>query len=254
MSLLDPQARQELIARVQSENATESQPVSQQPSNVEPQQDAKPEESSTSQVQDREEKLVPYDRFKQVNDSKKEYKRKFDEQQRELERLRKELDGRGSKSDDDKWLEDLFADDEPSNKNDPIKDLDARIRSFELQKAESDLDRFVDKAIKLNKDVDAEIVESVVYHVISNDPNADIEDVTEMLTNIKSLTARFGGQVQDVNKKQPVVETKPKLDAPARLPMTGHKTQSINNNDKPIRSVQDGSQRLLEFLRNNKVF
>lgn len=253
MSLLDPQARQELIARVQSENATESQPVSLEPSNVEPQQDAKPEESSTSQVNDREEKLVPYDRFKQVNDSKKEYKRKFDEQQRELERLRKELDGRGSKSEDDKWLEDLFAD-EPSNKNDPLKDIDARLRSFELQKAEADLDRFVDRAIKLNKDVDAEIVESVVYHVISQDPNADIEDVTEMLSNIKSLTTRFGGQTQDVNKKQPAVETKPKLDAPARLPMTGQKPQSNSNNDKPIRSVQEGSQRLLDFLRNNKGF
>jgi len=253
MSLLDPQALQELTARVQSGNATETQPV-QEPAQSEPQQDVKQEDSSPSQAQEREEKLVPYDRFKQVNDTKKEYKRKFDEQQRELERLRKELEGRGSKSEDDKWLDDLFSADDKPSKSDPLKDLDSRLRAFEMQQSEQLLDKIVDSAIKNNRDVDAEIVESVVYHVISDNPDADLEDINEMIANIKSMTTRFNGNSVNSEANKKPAETKPKLEAPARLSMTGTKTPSTDNNSKPIRSVQEGSQKLLDFLRNNKIY
>lgn len=250
MSLLDNAALAEVTARLsgnseqpeQKQSSLETQPS--EPKNDE--QNMAPS-AQVNEREDSQEKLIPYDRFKKVNDTKKEYQRKLDEQSKELERLRKELESKSSnsKEDSDDWLNDLFGDEPKDKSQDKYSELEQRVYAFELEKAEMKLDKLVNDAVRNHKDFPAEIVESLVYQTITNDPNADIDDVMDNLKKFVSL-------IKNDNKQ--LVKEEPRFSAPSRASSVGQKQYSAEQTVSKPKTVAEGTAALRDYLTKNKIF
>lgn len=243
--LLDQNAQSELLSRI-TESGQASEPVksSLETANVGANQNETPRESNSQQQQSTEQvQMIPYDRFKKVNETKKEYQKKYEEQQRELEQLRKELDSKSSNQGyNDKWLEDLLA--EPENPADSkLKHIESRLQMFELKEAEKELSSIVKSTVRRHSDLDPELVESVVYQSISENPNADVDDAVDRLRE-------FIGYVQTKGTRQPQTQqvAPQKPSASPRPSMAGARNYSTQSTDKP-RSLADAREALYNYLK-----
>jgi len=244
--LLDQQSQSALISRITG-GGGEKEParVGLETTQVE----SKPSEQRESQSQQNyqrveesssEPKQIPYDRFKKVNETKKEYQRRYEEQQVELDRLRKELDSKSSnRVEDDDWLKEILYPEDPTDKK--FKDLESRIQTYELREAEKELDSIVKSAVRRNSDLDNELVESVVYNTIATNPNADVDEAIGKLRE-------FVDYVETRGKKKTESQTpNNKPVAPPRPSMAGSKNYQTTPETKP-RSLADAREALYNFL------
>lgn len=250
MSLLDNKAQSELLSRIAGNNEAKQQ---EQPSpSLETNNTVQAEVVNTtgdnreppSQAEHKvDQQSIPYDRFKKVNDSKKEYQKKYEEQQKEIEKLRKELETKSS-TQGDNWLDELLQDDNtPDNKK--LSSLEQRLQSFELKEAERELGNIVKDAVKRHNDLDSELVESVVYQAISENPDADVDDAIDRMRE-------FIAYVNNRGIKKPQVQTQaPQTKVPPRPSMTANK-QYTEQANKP-KNLADAKDALYNFLKNNKL-
>lgn len=249
MSLLDANAHSALLARITGE---QSQPEQTTPSlETAPVQSEQSEQREpTSQEEHRrteQQQTIPYDRFKRVNESKKEFQKKYEEQSKEIEKLRKELESKSSnqESDNDNWLEELLNGDAEEKPNKQLSSLEQRLQKFELKEAEKELGSMVKSAIQRNDDLDPELVESVIYQTIGENPNGDIDEAIERMREFVSYVNTKGF------KKSPVTPALQANKVPPRPSMTSNKNY-VEQANKP-KNLSDAREALYNFLKNNKL-
>lgn len=237
--LLDQSAQSSLLARL-TEGGGNDQPdpprSSLETASATPNQMQPRETNSQSESKQAEQpQMIPYDRFRKVNETKKEYQKRYEEQQQELERLRKELDSKGStKSQADSWLDELLAEPEDP-KETKLKDLESRLQNWELKEAEKELTSIVNQQIRKHSDLDKELVESVVYQTIAENPNADLDEAVGRLRE-------FIGYIQ--TKSNPSSSQKPS--APPRPSATGQRNYAPTT-EKP-KSLATAKEALYNYL------
>lgn len=248
MSLLDANAHSALLARITGE---QSQPEQTTPSlETAPVQSEQSEQREpTSQEEHRrteQPQTIPYDRFKRVNESKKEFQKKYEEQSKEIEKLRKELESKSSSqgTDNDNWLEELLANDDAEEKpNKQLSSLEQRLQKFELKEAEKELGNMVKSAIQRNDDLDPELVESVIYQTIGENPNGDIDEAIERMREFVSYVNTKGFKKPQVTPQTNKV--------PPRPSMTSNKNY-VEQANKP-KNLSDAKEALYNFLKSNKL-
>ncbi len=249
MSILNGNAQEELLARLRSDNgeqpteqktSLETQTYFQTPAVREPQSR---EEVSETQSETNE-RSIPYDRFKRVNDSKKEYQRKFEEQTAELQGLKKELENKSAQSLDSNWLDDLLREDSSEDSN--YSALEKRVQSFEMKEAERELGTMVRNSQKANKDLDSELVEAVIYQTIATDPNADIDDALDNLRNFMQYARNSDKQIREPNANANTVERHVAAPRASSFGQKGYVPQTTLN--KP-RTLADARESLYNYLK-----
>lgn len=236
--LLDQNAQSTLLARL-TEGGGNDQPdpprSSLETASATPNQMQSRETNSQSESKQAEQpQMIPYDRFRKVNETKKEYQRRYEEQQQELERLRKELDSKGSTKSNEDWLEDLLAVPEDPQES-KLKDLESRLQNWELKEAEKELTSIVNQQIKKHSDLDRELVESVVYQTIAENPQADLDEAVGRLRE-------FIGYIQ--SKGNPPTPQKPS--APPRPSATGQRNYAPTT-EKP-KNLATAREALYNYL------
>lgn len=236
--LLDQNAQSTLLARL-TEGGGNDQPdpprSSLETASATPNQMQPRETNSQSESKQAEQpQMIPYDRFRKVNETKKEYQRRYEEQQQELERLRKELDSKGSTKSNEDWLEDLLAVPEDPQES-KLKDLESRLQNWELKEAEKELTSIVNQQIKKHSDLDRELVESVVYQTIAENPQADLDEAVGRLRE-------FIGYIQ--SKGNPQTPQKPS--APPRPSATGQRNYAPTT-EKP-KNLATAREALYNYL------
>ena len=243
MSILNGNAQEELLARLRSDNGEppeaqktifETQTYFQTPATQETQSR---EEVSETQS----ERSIPYDRFKRVNDSKKDYQRKYEEQTAELQGLKKELENKSAKSSDENWLDDLLREDSSEDSN--YSALEKRVQSFEMKEAERELGTMVRNSQKANKDLDSELVEAVIYQTIATDPNADIDDA---LDNLRNFMQYARNSDKDKQTREPAAERHVAAPRASSVGQKGYVPQTTLN--KP-RTLADARESLYNYLK-----
>ena len=242
MSILNGNAQEELLARLRSDNG--EQPTEQKTSLETPtyfQTPAIQETQSREDVSETPERSIPYDRFKRVNDSKKDYQRKYEEQQTELQGLRKELENKSSKSSDENWLDDLLKEDSSEDSN--YSALEKRVQSFEMKEAERELGTMVRNSQKANKDLDSELVEAVIYQTIATDPHADIDDA---LDNLRNFMQYARNSDKDKQTREPAAERHVAAPRASSVGQKGYVPQTTLN--KP-RTLADARESLYNYLK-----
>lgn len=246
--LLDDNAQAQMLARLTGNaEQTEQRETSLETTNVPDKQEVKQPESSSNTEQRVEQPPIPYDRFKKVNETKKEYQRKFEEQQREMDKLRKELESKSSNQGADSWADDLLRDVERDSPDQKYNSLEDRVRAFELKEAEKDLANIVSNTQRKYNDLDSALVESVVYQAIAQDPDADIDEAVDRLKQFIDYVSVKGKKQVEV--KAPV-ETRA---APPRPSMNGTKTYENQTSDNKPKTLADASSALFNYLRANKI-
>lgn len=254
MSLLDAKAQSELLSRITGNNEQQEQtPTPFETALTAPSQiNAQPREtySQTHEPQQEQPQMIPYDRFKKVNETKKEYQKRYEDQQREIEKLRKEIeDGRSNRgsSSDDKWLEELLGEAERETPEYKYKTLEQRLQTFELKEAERELSGIVKSTQRKNSDLDPDLVESVVYQVIAENPTTDVDDAVDRLRD-------FIGYVQTSAVKKPQVtqQEAPRPTAAPRPTMSGTKHFTTESSVSKPKTLADARDNLYNFLKNNK--
>lgn len=246
MSILNGNAQEELLARLRSDNG--EQPTEQKTSLETPtyfQTPAKTETQSREDVSETPERSIPYDRFKRVNDSKKDYQRKYEEQQTELQGLRKELENKSSKSSDENWLDDLLREDSNSDDSN-YSALEKRVQSFEMKEAERELSTMVRNSQRANKDLDSELVEAVIYQTIATDPHADIDDALDNLRNFMQYARNSDKQIREPNANANTVERHVAAPRASSVGQKGYVPQTTLN--KP-RTLADARESLYNYLK-----
>ena len=242
MSILNGNAQEELLARLRSDNG--EQPTEQKTSletQTYFQTPATQETQSLEEVSETPERSIPYDRFKRVNDSKKEYQRKFEEQTAELQGLKKELENKSSKSLDENWLDDLLKEDSSEDSN--YSALEKRVQSFEMKEAERELGTMVRNSQKANKDLDSELVEAVIYQTIATDPHADIDDA---LDNLRNFMQYARNSDKDKQTREPAAERHVAAPRASSVGQKGYVPQTTLN--KP-RTLADARESLYNYLK-----
>ena len=240
MSILNGNAQEELLARLKSDNG--EQPEAQKTSletQTYFQTPATQETQSLEEVSETPERSIPYDRFKRVNDSKKEYQRKFEEQTAELQGLKKELENKSAQSLDSNWLDDLLKEDSSEDSN--YSALEKRVQSFEMKEAERELSTMVRNSQKANKDLDSELVEAVIYQTIATDPNADIDDALDNLRNFMQYARNSDKQI-----REPAAERHVAAPRASSVGQKGYVPQTTLN--KP-RTLADARESLYNYLK-----
>ena len=242
MSILNGNAQEELLARLKADS--DSPPTAQKTSLETPtyfQTPAIQETQSREDVSETPERSIPYDRFKRVNDSKKDYQRKYEEQQTELQGLRKELENKSSKSSDENWLDDLLKEDSSEDSN--YSALEKRVQSFEMKEAERELGTMVRNSQKANKDLDSELVEAVIYQTIATDPHADIDDA---LDNLRNFMQYARNSDKDKQTREPAAERHVAAPRASSVGQKGYVPQTTLN--KP-RTLADARESLYNYLK-----
>lgn len=254
MSLLTPESQATMLSRItgnseqtgeQTQSSNQNQVVPEQRTETSVQSDPQ----STEPVQRAKDgpEPVPYDRFQKVNNTKKEYQRKYEEQLQELEKLKKELESRSNRTepseDLEEWLDGIL-DDKKKPDNKQLSNIEERLRSFEMKEASKELDNIVKNTQKKHDDLDPELVESVVYQTISENPNADIDDAIDTVRQFVDYASTKAKRKQEVQQQ---VQSKP-IAAP-RPSMNGSKTyDSTNNSSNKTKTLADAREALYNYL------
>ena len=261
MSLLNSEQTQAVFAKLQATNAPQEAPNPAPAATPVQNQEVKQETntSAPSSPEPKADKSVPYDRFKEVNDKRKEYHQQLESQRQELERLKQELESKSSRSrsdDDDSWLDSLFSGDDyeeekPTKKSnqsdDKYSSLEKRLQTFEMKEAERELDSIVSNAKKYNKDINPDLLETVIYKSIAENPYVDVNDVVDNLREF------IGFVKTDGVRQQPVVQQpQQRLEAAPRPSMQGNKTYSSEGIKKPS-TVSEAREALYQYLKTNKL-
>ena len=242
MSILNGNAQEELLARLKSDSG--EQPEAQKTifeTQTYFQTPATQETQSLEEVSETPERSIPYDRFKRVNDSKKEYQRKFEEQTAELQGLKKELENKSAQSLDSNWLDDLLKEDSSEDSN--YSALEKRVQSFEMKEAERELSTMVRNSQKANKDLDTEVVEAVIYQTIATDPHADIDDA---LDNLRNFMQYARNSDKDKQTREPAAERHVAAPRASSVGQKGYVPQTTLN--KP-RTLADARESLYNYLK-----
>lgn len=260
MSLLNSEQQAAVLATLQTQNTPTEAPNLTQPSTTQEvhNQEVKQETQAPSSQEQKVDKSVPYDRFKEVNDKRKEYHQQLESQRQELERLKKELESKSSKNslDDDSWLDSLFSgddyeDEKPTRKSNQKEDkyssLEKRLEAFEIKEAERELDSIVSSAKRNNKDINPELLETVIYKSIAENPHVDINDVVDNLREFIGFVKTDG-----VKQEQSIPQTQQRFEAAPRPSMQGNKTYSSEGVKKPS-TVSEAREALYKYLKNNKL-
>ena len=242
MSLLNGEGQETLLARLKADS--DSPPTAQKTifeTQTYFQTPATQETQSLEEVSETPERSIPYDRFKRVNDSKKEYQRKFEEQTAELQGLKKELENKSAQSLDNNWLDDLLKEDSSEDSN--YSALEKRVQSFEMKEAERELSTMVRNSQKANKDLDSELVEAVIYQTIATDPHADIDDA---LDNLRNFMQYARNSDKDKQTREPAAERHVAAPRASSVGQKGYVPQTTLN--KP-RTLADARESLYNYLK-----
>ena len=242
MSLLNGEGQETLLARLKADS--DSPPTAQKTifeTQTYFQTPATQETQSLEEVSETPERSIPYDRFKRVNDSKKEYQRKFEEQTAELQGLKKELENKSAQSLDSNWLDDLLKEDSSEDSN--YSALEKRVQSFEMKEAERELSTMVRNSQKANKDLDSELVEAVIYQTIATDPHADIDDA---LDNLRNFMQYARNSDKDKQTREPAAERHVAAPRASSVGQKGYVPQTTLN--KP-RTLADARESLYNYLK-----
>ena len=134
---------------------------------------------------------------------------------------------------------------EPESHSDKkLKHLETRLQSFEMKEAERELGSIVKQAVKRHNDLDPELVESVIYQSIADNPHNDVDDAVdrlrEFISYAQTKAVRKQPEPQQVQAQRP--------SAPPRPSMTGNKTYGNQPAGKP-RTLADAREALYNFLK-----
>lgn len=248
--MLDNDTQAALLARLSGSSAESEQGDSlETPDQTQNSEDRESQSRQTDTSEERvdtssDDRVIPYDRFRRVNDAKKDFQNKYETQQKELVQLKKELESKHAKPDDDydeNWLDNLLKgeDEKPDNK---YQGLEKRLRSFEMKEAEKELSTMVQSAQRGNRDLDAELIEAVVYQTIANDPNADVDDAIDTLRTFIDYAKGTG------NKAEKVAQVERPVAAP-RVSINGSKTYDPQSAQNKPKTLADAKESLYNFLK-----
>jgi len=142
--------------------------------------------------------------------------------------------------------------DPADKKNDhQYSSLDQRLRVFEQERIEKELEVTVSSYQKKYSDMDADMVESIIYKSIAENPNASLDEVLDSTYSfIQSIEKKA------LEKHGTTKEKNPPPAAPSRPSIVKDFSLKSGNSEgqKKIENIQDASQRLREYLAKNKVF
>jgi len=258
MLMLNPEQVSQVFAKLNETSQTEVPSSTPETNTVAPQtSETKVETQSTSDhLVKTEDRSVPYERFKEVNDRRKSYQTQLEEQKKEIERLKGERNKPSQTSQEDDWLDNLLRgdDEEKPSKNPKDKEftnLDKRLKQFELKEAERELDSIVSQAKKSHSDINPDLLETVIYKAISENPQADIEDAVENLRTFISFV-KTSGQASPVPVTTPEPVKKPAFEAAPRPSLQGTKQYFSDDIKKPT-SVSEAREALYKYLKTNKL-
>jgi len=200
--------------------------------------------------QDESGHIIPYGRFKKVVDTRNTLRSENDTLKAQLEAMKTQYASlrqpvKGSvdhpaKTSEPSWLDD-YMDGNSSGQEQPneLKQLEARIHTFEVSKAQTELKRELGAAIEKYPHAS----EQILLHAVVQDPSVDVMEVAE---RYNTFVASIEEGAIDRHSKAKAA----KASAPPRVKgvsSDGHLPGS-SGNDKP-RTMKDAKSAALSFLK-----
>ena len=179
---------------------------------------------------------VPYQRFKEVNESKKALKLKNAELEKQLNEIRSKKEDRTERVDNtsafkefDDFYNSVMAD-EPEDK---YQSLEKRLQTFETRAAQASLEAEI---FAINKKY-PEVPETVLLQACINNADADLVQVAK----------EYSQFIAEIEEKALAKHFKKAPDAPSRKQSSG--SSSVQAPTQPPRNFVDAKQRALQFLK-----
>ena len=249
---------------------TSSEPTQDVNAKVEDGADSAPQEAAAEDSPAAEEEVpsghrVPYDRFKQVLESRNKFRDERAELEAEIERLRAQpapapapapVQAAPQADSDDAWLERYLAgEDEPAPAQDDarLKEFQDRLYNTEVQLARQQLEVEVGAALQKFPSVPRD----VILQAVANNPSATAEAVAEQYSSWvagveeKAIAAYLEKNPQSTPEEAVAATQEPKA-APRPSKTGGSATAAAS--EVPLKSVSEGSAALRKLWARNNPF
>tara|TARA_R110000751_G_scaffold43087_1_gene99670 strand:- start:183 stop:1046 length:864 start_codon:yes stop_codon:yes gene_type:complete len=236
--------------------------------NVEDGADSAPLEASAEDSHAEEEDVpsghrVPYDRFKQVLESRNQFREERAGLEAEIERLRSQpatapapVQAAPQADSDDAWLERYLAgDDEPAPAQDNAKlnEFQERLYNTEVQLARQQLEVEVGSALQKFPTVPRD----VILQAVANNPSATAEAVAEQYSSwVAGVEEKAISAYLDKNPSSTPADAVDALGQPkaAPRPRTGGGNAVVSASEVPLKSISEGSAALRKMWARNNPF
>lgn len=244
MSFLDENAKAALEERFKAMNVEETAPPAQVETKVDARAEStvpeqKDEKSVAASSADKEETghNVPYQRFKEVNESKKQLKAKTIELEKQLAEMRAQVEISRKTQTRDQHEPDIFSDIaslyEAPQEDDKVSALEQRIANFEMRAAQVELENEISVITKKFPDVPETVLLSACIQ------NPDIDLVT--------VARDYSQFIAEIEERALAKHGKRAPSAPPRPQSTG--SSSISNSQTKPRSMADARSAALAYLK-----
>jgi len=247
MSFLTDDARAALEQKFQSMHIDEekAQPVQNEPkvetradeTRFQDKTDVKRVEASSTDDKDEQGHAVPYQRFKEVNESKKQLKAKTAELERQLAEMKAQVENSRKIQTRDQHEPDIFSDIaslyEAPQEDDKVSALEQRIANFEMRAAQVELENEISVITKKFPDVPETVLLSACIQ------NPDIDLVT--------VARDYSQFIAEIEERALAKHGKRAPSAPPRPQSTG--SSSISNSQTKPRSMADARSAALAYLK-----
>lgn len=245
MSFLTDDAKAALEEKFKAMNTEEVQPTQQETKNetqavensFQGKQDDKNVEVSSPNDKDEPGHAVPYQRFKEVNESKKQLKAKTAELERQLAETRAQLERKSESRNDVSHRSDLddiiYSLENDSESNDKYSSLEKRLQTFEVRAAQAELEAEIASISRKFP----EVPETVLLQAVISNPETSLVDVAREYT-------QFIAEIEERALAKHAKKTAPA--APPRPQSSG--VPVVTTQGKP-RTMADARTAALAFLK-----
>mgnify|MGYP001175879360 CR=1 FL=1 len=208
---------------------------------------------------------VPYDRFKQVLESRNQFREERAELEAELEKFRAQpqsapapapVQSTSQDTSDDAWLDRYLAgeDDQPSVQDDAkFKEFQDRLYNTEVQLARQQLEVEVGSALQKFPGVPRD----VILQAVANNPSATAEAVAEQYSSwVAGVEEKAISAYLDKNPSSTPAEAEAALEEPKAAPRPQKSGGSVATAaaETPLKSVSEGSAALRKLWARNNPF
>ena len=259
-----------VVEEAQVQADTSSEPTQDVNAKVEDGADSAPLEAAAEDSPAAEEEVpsghrVPYDRFKQVLESRNQFRDERAELQAEIESLRARpaptpapapVQAAPQADTDDAWLERYLAGEDepaPAQDNAQLKEFQDRLYNTEVQLARQQLEVEVGAALQKFPSVPRD----VILQAVANNPSATAEAVAEQYSSWvagveeKAISAYLEKNPSSTPAEAVAATQEPKA-APRPSKSGGNATATAS--EVPLKSVSEGSAALRKMWARNNPF
>lgn len=224
---------------------TDSGVLSQTETKSDVAKDVKTTEVSSTEESGRQSEghAVPYSRFKDVNDSKKQLQQKNSKLEKELSELRSQLTQKNDVKVDERSELDKYLDSLTDNSADKkYDDLNSRLASFEMKNAQAELDAEISEITKKYPDVP----KSILLQAVIQNPDID-------LFHIANEYSQFIHSIEEKALSKHKVSTSTQHSAPPRPKSVTSTGNSVGQNISRPRTMAEARAAALNYFKQNGI-